>query len=76
VCLVWAPHASRLRMNRVRIVLGLRPQQVAWLKASQHIAGYGSVSEYARALLDRVMQEDQARDTAPLDRSQARQEQG
>jgi hypothetical protein len=59
-----------------RIVLYLRPAQAAWLRASAVIAGYGSTSEWARALLERVISEEQARDAAPPDQGQARQDQG
>jgi len=59
-----------------RIVLYLRPAQAAWLRASAVIAGYSSTSEWARALLERVISEEQARDAAPPDPSQARQDQG
>jgi hypothetical protein len=54
----------------------LRPAQAAWLRASAVIAGYGSTSEWARALLERVISEEQARDAAPPDQGQARQDQG
>jgi hypothetical protein len=67
----------------IRIVLYLRPDQVAWLKASQAIAGYRHTTEYARALFERVISEEHAkerrraaRNSAPPDQGQARQEQG
>jgi hypothetical protein len=67
----------------IRIVLYLRPDQVAWLKASQALAGYRYTAEYARALFERVISEEHAkerrraaRNPAPPDSSQARQDQG
>ena len=60
----------------IRIVLYVRPSQAAWLRASAALAGYRYVTEYARALLERVISEEHAKDVKPFDRSQARQEQG
>ena len=67
----------------IRIVLYLRPDQVAWLKASQALAGYRYTAEYARALFERVISEEHAKERrraamnpAPPDPSQARQNQG
>ena len=60
----------------IRIVLYLRPAQATWLRASAVIEGYSSTSEWARALLERVISEEQARDAPPPDHSQARHEQG